>query len=129
MEKAGVLEKDTTMLRMSPHEEEIVATDEQNDPTEYTHVSATGGGPDKEILRLGSVEIERLNYRLSTTSFVDGETLLHHVELECQDDECSGPVCNRWVFKSVNKNRHNVLDEADMFLPSLDFFYPVNFLL
>ena len=49
-------------------------------------------------------------------------------KLECQGDGSNDPVCNRWVFKAVNKNRRKVLDETEMFLPSLDFFCPVNFL-
>ena len=68
-----------------------------------------------------------LNYRFSTTSLVDGETLLRLFKLECEGEGRKDQVCNRGVFKAVNKNRRKVLDGPEMFLPSLDFFYPLNF--
>ena len=83
---------------------------------------------DKEVLLLISVEIELLNRRFSTASFVDDATLLHLPKFGRQEDECNDPVSNHGAFKAANKKLRKVLDGADLFCPSLDFCYMVNFL-
>ena len=63
----GKAENDFTI---SPRQEEIVVAYDQNDAIEYTQSSPAGVESYKEVLPLISVEIEFLNQRSSTESFV-----------------------------------------------------------
>ena len=78
------------------------------------------------FLLLSSVEIDCLNRRFPTACFAEGEDLLLPSKLERQGDERKGPVFNHGVVKAANKKRRKVLDGTGMFLPHLDFLYPVN---
>ena len=70
-------EKAERALRLPSQEDEMAVADEQVEIVGYARPNTAGEGNVGGNLILRIVEIECLNYRFSTSSFVDGETLLH----------------------------------------------------
>ena len=72
-------------------------------------------------------DIECLNYRFSTASLTDGESLVHLLNLECQGPECECLDCEHGCYKAVNENCLIEPDNYDMFMLNIEFLSPANF--
>ena len=84
-----------------------------------------GGG--KEIRLIMCEDIGCFNFRFSTASLTEGESLLHLFKLECQDPQCEGLDCNRGCYKSVIESCHIEVGNSDMCMLNIEFRNPVNF--
>ena len=71
-------------------------------------------------------DIECLNFRFTTDSLTEEESLLHMFLLTCGREGCEELVCDRGTFRAANPSCRKNLDESDMFMHFIDFLTPVN---
>ena len=72
-------------------------------------------------------DIGCLNYRFTTASLPDVESLLHLFKLEYRGPEFEGSDCERGRYKAVSENPHVELDNSDVSMLNIEFPTPINF--
>ena len=82
---------------------------------------------EKETLLIICGDVGCLNYRYSTASLTEGDSLLHLFKLECQGPLREGLDCNHGCYKAANQSCHVELDNSDMFMLNIGFPIPGKF--